>query len=165
MDALAAILTETDLARRGSEGRAKVRRLTRTEIDYTLQDVFALPGMSVKQDLPEDGKSAGFDKVAEALDISHVQMARYMDMARFVLDRAIATQPQPPTPFKMRFYGQNQYILSLGLEQGECVLLKDKKRDPAIPAPRASTSRKTSGRHSRRSPVPRRKRRRQFSQR
>jgi hypothetical protein len=133
MDALTAILTETDLARLGNEGRAKVRRLTRTEIDYTLQDLFALPGMSVKEDLPEDGISAGFDKVSEALDVSSVQMARYMDMAHFVLDRAIATQPEAPEPFKRRFYGQQQYILSLGLESGECVLLKDKKRDPSIP--------------------------------
>jgi hypothetical protein len=133
VDALAAELTETDLVRRGAEGRAKLRRLSRTELDYTVQDVFALPGMSVKQDIPEDGISGGFDKVSEALDISAVQMARYMDMGRFVLDRAIINQPMPPEPFKMRFYGQHNYIYSLGLENGECVLLKDKKRDPAIP--------------------------------
>ncbi|MBI3876527.1 MAG: DUF1587 domain-containing protein, partial [Verrucomicrobia bacterium] len=133
MDALAAQLTDADLARRGKEGRATVRRLTRTEIEYTLQDAFALPGMAVKQDLPEDGVAAGFDKVSEALDISHIQMARYMDMAKFVLDRAIATRPEPPKPLKLRLYPQSQPTFWYGLWQGECVLLKDKKPDPALP--------------------------------
>src|SRR6185437_9893394 len=132
MNALGAKLTEADLARRGKEGRATVRRLTRTELDYTVQDLFAIPGMSVKDNLPEDGVAAGFDKVSEALDISHVQMARYMEMGKFILDRAIATQPQPPTPFKMRFYAHD-YLFMHGLETGECVLLKDKKPDPVIP--------------------------------
>ena len=103
VDALASELTETDLARRGGEGRAKLRRLTRTELDLTIQDVFALPGMSVKQDIPEDGISAGFDKVSEALDISAVQMARYMDMGRFVLDRAIPIGPSHPSPSRCGF--------------------------------------------------------------
>ena len=50
--------TQTDLARRGNEGRAKVRRLTRTEIDYTIQDLFALPGMTVHSTLGQDAQTA-----------------------------------------------------------------------------------------------------------
>lgn len=133
MDALSAQLTAADLARRGAEGRATVRRLTRTELEYTLQDVFALPGMPIKDDLPEDGTAAGFDKVSEALDISHIQMARYMDAARFVLDRAVATRPEPPKPLKLHMLPQNEPTFWYGLWQGECVLLKDKRLDPALP--------------------------------
>lgn len=133
MDALAAKLTEADLARRGNEGRATLRRLTRTELEHTLQDLFALPGLPIKPDLPEEGIAAGFDKVSEALDVSHVQMARYLEMAQFVLDRAIATRPEAPKPLKLRMYAQNEPTFWYGLWQGECVLLKDKQPDPALP--------------------------------
>ena len=38
---------------------------------------------------PADGTAFGFNKVSDALDISHVQMAKYMEVAREALDRSI----------------------------------------------------------------------------
>jgi hypothetical protein len=133
LEALASELTKADLARNGAEGRATFRRLTRTEYEYILQDLFGLAGMPLKDELPPDGSAAGFNKVSEALDISHVQIARYMDAAKLVLDRAIATRPDPPKPFKMRYYPADTHGFLTGLTSGDCVLLKDKKHDPALP--------------------------------
>lgn len=130
---LAADLTRADLARRGPDGRATVRRLTRTEYEYTVQDLLALPGVPLRDDLPADGSAAGFDKVGEALDVSHVQLAKYLDAARFALDRAVATRPRAPAVYRRRLYPAEQYPFFVGLAGGDCVLLKDKKRDPAWP--------------------------------
>jgi hypothetical protein len=131
--ALAAKLAKAELARDAADGRATFRRLTRTEYENTIQDLFGFPGMPLKDDLPEDGTVAGFNKVSEALDVSHVQMARYMDAAKLTLDRAIATRPDAPTPYRRRIYPAEQYPYLIGLMTGDCVLLKDKKRDPAYP--------------------------------
>ncbi len=44
----------------------------------------------------------GFDNNAEAPDISHVNVARYVEAADKVLDLGIATQPEAPGVRKMR---------------------------------------------------------------
>lgn len=126
-------LVEAEAARRGDSGRATFRRLTRVEYEHTIQDLFAMPGMPVRDDLPPDGTLAGFNKIGEALDVSHVQMARYLDIAQRVIDRAVATRPDAPVPIKRRLYGPTQYAFWVGLLGGDCVLLNDKKADPAFP--------------------------------
>lgn len=131
--ALAADLTRAESRRDAADGRATFRRLTRTEYEYTVQDLLALPGLPLKDDLPEDGTAGGFNKVGEALDVSHVQMARYMDAARLAIDRAVATRPDAPTPYRRRLYPAEQYHFITGLMGGDCVLLKDKARDPSYP--------------------------------
>ena len=133
LDPLAAKLVAAERTRNGTAGRATFRRLTRTEYEYTIQDLFGFNGMPLKDELPADGTAAGFNKVGEALDISHVQVAKYLDAARLTLDRAIATRAAAPTAYKRRLYPGDEYPFFVGLTGGDCVLLKDKKRDPAWP--------------------------------
>jgi hypothetical protein len=125
-------LIEAEKAKRVA-GRATFRRLTRVEYENTLDDLFSLTGMPIRDDLPEDGSAFGFNKVSEALDISHVQMAKYMEVARRALDRATATRPEPPIPYKRRMYAPGEYGFVTGIQGGDAVLLKNKKRDPAFP--------------------------------
>lgn len=47
--------------------------------------------------LPEDGKAHGFDNIGEALDLSPVQLQRYMEAAGKALDDAICRGPKPET--------------------------------------------------------------------
>lgn len=133
LDWMSAQLTEAETAARGPSGRATFRRLTRAEYEYTLQDLLDLPGMPIREDLPEDGSVGGFNKVSDALDISHVQMAKYAEEARRAVDRATATRPDAPIPYKRRLYAGNEPGFLNGLFGGDSVLLKDKKRDPAYP--------------------------------
>lgn len=100
-----------------------------------MQDLFSLPGMPLKDELPTDGSAFGFNKVSESLDISPVHMVRYMDAAKRVLDQAIATRPEAPKPLKTRYYPAARDQFTTGLFEGDCVLLKDKKRDPSLPLP------------------------------
>jgi Protein of unknown function (DUF1592)/Protein of unknown function (DUF1588)/Protein of unknown function (DUF1587)/Protein of unknown function (DUF1585)/Protein of unknown function (DUF1595)/Planctomycete cytochrome C len=118
---------------RAVDGRASYRRLTRNEYEFTIRELFSLPGMPVKDELPADGSMYGFNKVSEALDTSHVHMARYMDAAKHVLEQAVAPWPKEPKPFKKRIYLAEAGDIDTGLFEGDCVLLKDKKRDPSFP--------------------------------
>lgn len=126
-------LIEADTARRQGNGRAVLRRLTRTEYENTIRDLLDLPGIALKDLLPADGEAHGFDKVGEALEISHVQLAKYMEAADQALEYAIATSPEPPEVYREQQYPAAQYSLKLVVLNGDAVLLKDKKPDAAVP--------------------------------
>ena len=52
-------LLAADGARRGTGGRAMMRRLNRTEYENTLRDLLGLPALEVADLLPEDGRVLG----------------------------------------------------------------------------------------------------------
>src|SRR5437899_2289684 len=68
-------------ARVRREGRSTWRRMNRYEYENTLRDLLDAPWLQVREMLPEDGLSARFNKVGDALDVSHVQMSRYLAAA------------------------------------------------------------------------------------
>jgi len=53
-------------------GRTGVRRLTRSEYENTVRDLFDLPGIALQAGLPADGAAHGFDNNCDALDISQL---------------------------------------------------------------------------------------------
>ena len=95
LKSLAGLLTDADSRRQREQGRVPLRRLNRTEYENTMRDLFSLPGLQVKELLPEDGRFDGFDKVSQSLDLSAVQLRKYLDAADVVLDAAIAHQDRP----------------------------------------------------------------------
>ena len=106
--AIAAQLTDMDRQRLAASGRAVKRRLNRSEYEDTLRDLLDLPYLQVKEFLPEDTEAYGFNKSGEALDVSHVQMARYPKAADFALRQAIASQVDRPLCTTHRYYTWNQ---------------------------------------------------------
>jgi len=76
--------------------RPALRRMNRVEYEETLRDLLALPALQVKDELPEDGRRNGFDKVAGALDLSHIQISKYLSIADRALRQAVATQSEAP---------------------------------------------------------------------
>lgn len=125
-------LVTNELARRSSNGRSTFRRLNRTEYENTLRDLFDLPGLAVRDMLPEDGRADGYDKVAAGLDLSHIQLEKYLEAANKALDTAIATQPEHPPLFKDRLYPGDQYMIKIALTGGDGVCLKDLQYDPTV---------------------------------
>ena len=99
---LSDLLANTDSTRQRAEGRVPIRRLNRTEYENTMRDLFAMPGLQVKELLPEDGRADGSDKASVALEISPVQLRKYLEAADFVLDEAIAHEDKPLV-FRERF--------------------------------------------------------------
>ena len=85
-----------------------IRRLNRVEFENTLRDLLDLPALDVQDLLPPDGVLQGFDKVGDALGISHVQIAGYLDAVEEALDQAaeIALQPTQPETAKTLFRTQ-----------------------------------------------------------
>lgn len=77
-------------------GRASVRRMNREEYQATLRDLLSLPLLNLTGLLPEDGQKHGFDKVAGALDISHIHMTKYLQTADVALRQAIIPATEKP---------------------------------------------------------------------
>jgi hypothetical protein len=130
---LALNLRAAETARSGPAGRAVLRRLTRTEYENALQDLLDLPELHIKEMLPEDGTRHGLDKVGEALDLSHVQLSKYLEAAERALVAATATRATPPPVFQRRLYPTQSFKFHMNLKLGSAVLLKDGQPDPLWP--------------------------------
>ena len=105
---LASSLISAEQARIAKEGRATQRRLNRYEYENTLRDLLHAPWLQIRDSLPEDGEAYRFNKVGEALDISHVQMARYLSAADYALRQAMAQYPEQPSGKVRRYYARDQ---------------------------------------------------------
>ncbi len=90
------------------EGRAVDRRLNSSEYENALRDLFHAPWLQVKGQFPEDGEAFRFNKSGEALDVSHVHLARYLTAADYAIRQVMSVQAsQPPTATK-RYYAREQ---------------------------------------------------------
>lgn len=125
-------LAGAEQARRATEGRAVFRRLNRTEYEYTLRDLFGIPGLKVKDRLPEDGQAFGFDKSAAGLELSYVQLAKYLEAADVALDAAIAPPAARPAHFQVHIPATGCQTLFAHAFLGQTVFLKDFKYDDSI---------------------------------
>jgi hypothetical protein len=87
-------------------GRAVMRRLNRYEYENTVRDLLAAPWLHLRDSLPEDGILNRFNKSGQALDVSHVQMSRYIETAESAL-RAVLSAAKFPQQTK-RYYAREQ---------------------------------------------------------
>ena len=84
-----------------SRSRVVLRRLNRNEYTNTVRDLLGVD-VELKDLLPMDTTTSGFDNSAEALHVSSYLMENYLAAADRVLDAAIANDPRP-TVVKRRF--------------------------------------------------------------
>ncbi len=146
---LKAELIKAEQAAIKNEPRTGLRRLTRSEYENTIRDLFDMPGIALQGELPPDGSAHGFDKNSDALDISHVNLAKYIEAADHVLNLAIATRPNPPavTTRRISLANSGGFVAHV-IMNGDGVLLKDKKPDPDFP-PAADQNHIDEGAHER----------------
>ena len=109
--------------------RAPKRRLTRREYEHSLRDLLDLPGLAVRDMLPEDGQAHGFDRCADALDVSPVHVAAWHAAAGEALLAATAHDPAPPRPVRERLLPGAQDFFKLALLEGDAVFLKGGRYD------------------------------------
>jgi hypothetical protein len=134
LQSLRDMIVKAEQAERAGQGRTGVRRLTRVEYENTIRDLLDLPGITLQGELPADGSAHSFDNNSDALDISHVNLARYLEAADRALDMAIATRPEPPKVVKQRISLANPAgFVAHVLLHGDGVLLKNKQPDPDFP--------------------------------
>jgi hypothetical protein len=105
--ALARQLTVTDQEHQRTAGRVGLRRLNRVEYENTVRDLLALPMLEIKDILPPDPSSAGFDDVAAVQDVSYVHVARYLEAADSALDAAMVLRPKPVSKVDRQIFTEN----------------------------------------------------------
>jgi hypothetical protein len=109
---LAATLTATEQETAAREGRATQRRLNGYEYENALRDLLSAPWLQVRGQFPDDGEARRFNKIGDALDVSHVHMARYMSAADYAMRQVLSVQlAQPPTTTR-RYYARDQRTLT-----------------------------------------------------
>ncbi len=88
------------------KGRVQVRRLTRREYENTVRDLLGV-GMPLQELLPEDTLSHGFETVADGQQLSHYNLASYLEAADLALEQA----------FTRTSKGDQKFVANLGPEQ------------------------------------------------
>ena len=93
--------------------RTPLRRLTRLEYAYTIQDLLGVDeavGLDLSQTLPAEADSGGFDTVAANQSMSPLHVRAYLEAADRALDAAIRTGPRPERTEHRIEYVNSQYL-------------------------------------------------------
>lgn len=95
-------LLAADQADVEARGRVRSRRLTRVEYEHTVHDLLGID-VPLKPLLPEDPATLRFETVAAGQQLSHHQLARYLDVADLALGEAFDRALKKEREFR-RFY-------------------------------------------------------------
>jgi hypothetical protein len=74
-------------------GRVTIRRLNRTEYDYTIRDLFGIDLRTARSSFPSDDVGEGFDNIGDVLSLPPLLLEKYLEAADTVLDKAVVAQP------------------------------------------------------------------------
>ena len=88
--------------------RAVWRRMNRLEYENSVRDLLHAPWLQIAQALPADAESHLFNKVGTALDTSHVQIARYLQVSEQALRSVVASRVDAIDPKPVRYYARRQ---------------------------------------------------------
>ena len=105
--AVSASLTTFEKEATARDGRAIQRRLNRYEYENALRDLLNVPWAQVKDKLPLDGEAYRFNKSGEALDVSFVQMERYLTAADYAMRQAMSAAFERPEKSVRKIYARD----------------------------------------------------------
>ncbi len=129
---IAASLTARETALTVREGRATQRRLNGYEYENALRDLLHAPWLQIKDQFPEDGEAFRFNKVGDALDVSHVHLARYMSAADYAIREAMSVELTHPATTTTRHYARDQKTLTKTFTQTPTNTSPDRQTYPVI---------------------------------
>ncbi len=109
---VATAITQAETTAAAQSGRAGLRRLNAYEYENAIRDLLAVPWLRIKDKLPQDGIAHRFNKAGAALDVSHVQMARYLSTAQLAMREAIAVKLVHPPTTVTRVYARQEPTLT-----------------------------------------------------
>jgi len=131
---LQGLLLDQDRRRIATDGRAMKRRLNRDEYQNSLRDLLNLPWLQLRDMLPEDGERYRYNKVGEALDVSHVQLSRYMSAAEHALQQVLIMKLRRPEKSTKRYYARDESSLTFNFWPRENSTLPDRHSFPVLDA-------------------------------
>ena len=108
-------LIDANLATRGGQ-RTPLRRLTRLEYGYTIQDLLHVDeavGAELATLLPAEADSGGFDTVAVNQSMSPLHVRSYLEAADRALDAAIVVGPRPAVQHHHIDYAESPGLFAL----------------------------------------------------
>jgi hypothetical protein len=108
LKAVSAPLAALDARRAAAQGRSAWRRMNRYEYENTLRDLLGAPWLQIREMLPEDGEIAHFNKVGDALDVSHIQVSQYMAASDYALREVLPATQHKPAVQTSRYYAREQ---------------------------------------------------------
>ncbi len=129
---LASELTASEKTIIARDGRAMQRRLNRYEYENALRDLLNVPWVQIRNRLPEDGEAYRYNKSGEALDVSHVQMARYMSVSDYAMRQAMSVQLERPPTTTNRYYARDESSLTASFRPRENSTLPDRHSFPVL---------------------------------
>jgi hypothetical protein len=109
---LAGPLRAAEEAAEAGQGRATQRRLNRHEYENAVRDLLGAPWLQIRDGLPEDGEAHRFNKIGDAIDLSHVNLARYLAVADEALRQVLAHQVERPETKVTRCFAREQRSFS-----------------------------------------------------
>ncbi len=125
-------MIDLDQQRISRDGRAVNRRLNRYEYENSLRDLLHLPWLQIRDTLPEDGELHRYNKVGEALDVSHVHLSRYMNAADNAIRQAIIVRLDRPQRSSKRYYARDEFSLAGNFWPRENGTLPDRLSFPVL---------------------------------
>ena len=108
VNGLSGALTAYEHTVAAERGRAGLRRLNAYEYENAIRDLLNVPWVQIKSKLPQDGEAWRFNKIGTALDVSHVQLSRYMSSADYALREAMAAKLVQPPSTITRIYARQE---------------------------------------------------------
>lgn len=111
VEGLARSIVDAERAALAGEGRAIQRRLNRHEYENALRDLLGVPWARIADRLPEDGEAYHFNKSGEALDVSYLQIARFMDSAHYAMRQAMGMHLERPAKMTRKLYARDERSL------------------------------------------------------
>ncbi len=109
---LGSALTGYEQSVMAERGRAGLRRLNAYEYENVIRDLLSVPWVQIKGKLPQDGEAYRYNKIGGALDVSHVQLSRYMSTADYAMREAIAAKVAEPPTSTIRIYARQEPSLA-----------------------------------------------------
>lgn len=97
-------LKRASLTRQQRDGRGSLRRMNGTEYENTQHTLLHI-STPLKELLPEDSTTAGFDNVSSGLDLSATHFLRYQQAAQKAVVACVPVHP--PIPFSDKRSGRN----------------------------------------------------------
>ena len=106
---ISSTLTASEQAILARDSRTVQRRLNRYEYENALRDLLNVPWAQVKDKLPLDGERFGYNKHGEALDVSFVQIDRYLGAADYAMRQAMAAAYERPEKTVRKIYAREAF--------------------------------------------------------
>lgn len=132
VEGLAATLTTYERAVAMERGRASLRRLNAYEYENVIRDLLNVPWVQIKDKLPQDGVANRFNKAGEALDVSHIQLARYISSADYAMREAMASKLIQPPTITTRVYARQEPSLVRNFRPREGSTRSDRHNFPVL---------------------------------